>query len=83
MEPLDHWIERQYRHSAAALMRSVSPVGIVKVRPGFAQTIRPMRGSIVASPILGAYDPEPDYFFHWLRDSAIVVDACRTSMGAG
>ena len=77
MESLDHWIARQYRHSAAALMRSVSPVEIVKVRPGFAQTIRPLRGSIVASPILGAYDPEPDYFFHWLRDSAIVVDALR------
>jgi glucoamylase len=77
MEPLDHWIERQYLHSAAALMRSISPVGIVKVRAGFAQTIRPLRGSVVASPILGAYDPEPDYFFHWLRDSAIVVDALR------
>jgi glucoamylase len=77
MERLDHWIERQYRHSAAALMRSVSAVEIVKIRPGFAQTIRPLRGSIVASPILGAYDPEPDYFFHWLRDSAIVVDALR------
>jgi glucoamylase len=77
MEPLDRWVERQYRHSAAALMRSVSPVEIVKIRPGFAQIIRPLRGSIVASPILGAYDPEPDYFFHWLRDSAIVVDALR------
>jgi glucoamylase len=77
MESLDQWIERQYRHSAAALMRSVSPVEIVKVRPGFAQTIQPVRGSIVASSILGAYDPEPDYFFHWLRDSAIVVDALR------
>lgn len=77
MEGLDCWIERQYRHSAAALMRSVSPVEIVKVRPGFAQTIRPLRGSIVASPVLGAYDPEPDYFFHWLRDSAIVIDAVR------
>src|ERR1700676_4608715 len=58
-------------------MRSVSPVGIVKHRPGFAQTVRPRKGSIVASPVLGAYDPEPDYFFHWLRDSAIVIDALR------
>jgi glucoamylase len=77
MEALDRWIERQYRHSAAALMRSVSPVETVKVRRGFAQTIRPLRGSIVASAVLGAYDPEPDYFFHWMRDSAIVVDALR------
>lgn len=77
MEPLDHWIERQYRHSAVAMMRSVSAVDIVKTRPGFAQTVRPRKGSIVASPVLGAYDPEPDYFFHWFRDSAVVIDALR------
>jgi glucoamylase len=77
MEPLDRWIERQYRHSAIAMMRSVSAVDIVKSRPGFAQTVRPRRGSIVASPVLGAYDPEPDYFFHWFRDSAVVIDALR------
>jgi glucoamylase len=41
MEPLDRWVQRQYRHSAAAMLRSVSAVGIVKARPGFAQTIRP------------------------------------------
>jgi glucoamylase len=77
MEPLDRWIERQYRHSAVAMMRSVSPLCIVKSRPGFAQTVRPRKGSIVASPVLGSYDPEPDYFFHWLRDSAVVIDALR------
>ncbi len=77
MEPLGRWIDRQYRHSAVAMMRSVSAVGIVKSRPGFAQTVQPKKGSIVASPVLGAYDPEPDYFFHWFRDSAIVVDALR------
>jgi glucoamylase len=27
--------------------------------------------------VLAAYDPEPDYFFHWLRDSAVVIDALR------
>ena len=27
--------------------------------------------------MLGAYDPEPDYFFHWYRDSAVVIDALR------
>jgi glucoamylase len=77
METLDRWIERQYRHSAAAMMRSISPVGIVKHRPGFAQTVKPRKGSVVASPVLGAYDPEPDYFFHWYRDSAVVIDALR------
>jgi glucoamylase len=77
MEPLDRWIDRQYRHSAVAMMRSVSAVGILKSRPGFAQAVRPQKGSIVASPVLGAYDPEPDYFFHWFRDSAVVIDAMR------
>jgi glucoamylase len=77
MEELDRWIERQYRHSAAAMMRSISAVGIVKRRPGFAQTVKPRKGSVVASPVPGAYDPEPDYFFHWYRDSAVVVDALR------
>jgi glucoamylase len=77
METFDRWIERQYRHSATAMMRSISPVGIVKHRPGFGQSVKPRRGSIVASPVLGAYDPEPDYFFHWYRDSAVVVDALR------
>jgi len=77
MESLDLWVERQYRHSAIAMMRSVSAIGIVKSRPGFAQAVRPQKGSIVASPVLGAYDPEPDYFFHWFRDSAVVIDALR------
>ena len=39
--------------------------------------IRPVKGSIVASPVLAAYDPDPDYFFHWFRDSAVVIDAVR------
>ena len=32
---------------------------------------------IVASPVLASYDPDPDYFFHWYRDSAVVIDALR------
>lgn len=77
MEWLNNWVERQYLHSAKAMLRSVSPVSIIKQRPGFAQTITPHKGSIVASPIPGNYDPEPDYFFHWYRDAAIVIDALR------
>ena len=74
---LDPWIEREYRHAVAAMLPSFSPVGIVKDRPGFGQTVRPLKGSIVASPVLAAYDPDPDYFFHWFRDSAVVIDALR------
>jgi glucoamylase len=77
MEPLDQWVDRQYRHAASAMLSSISPLGIVKTRPGFGQTVAPIKGSIVASPVLAAYDPEPDYFFHWYRDSAVVVDALR------
>ena len=59
------------------MLRSVSAVGIVKHRPGFGQTVQPAVGSIVASPVLAAWDPDPDYFFHWFRDSAVVIDALR------
>ena len=76
-EPLDTWITRQYRFSALAMMRSISPTHIVKERPGFGQVIQPLVGSIVASAVLASYDPDPDYFFHWHRDSAIVIDALR------
>jgi glucoamylase len=38
---------------------------------------------VLASPVLAAYDPDPDYFFHWFRDSAIVIDALRTALEDG
>jgi glucoamylase len=73
---LEDWIITQRRHAAAMMRRSISPT-IVKIRPRFFQTIVPAPGSVVASPVLAAYDPEPDYFFHWYRDSAVVMDALR------
>lgn len=82
-EPLEVWVARQYRRSLVGMLAGVSPVRIVKRRPGFAQTIRPRRGAIVASPILAAYDPDPDYFFHWYRDSALVIDALRVAFEDG
>nr|CCD31971.1 Glucan 1,4-alpha-glucosidase [Methylocystis sp. SC2] len=39
--------------------------------------IKPTRGSVLASTEMASYDPDPDYFFHWLRDSALVMDALR------
>jgi glucoamylase len=80
---LEQWLEREYRRAAAAMLVSVSPVDIVKTRPGFGHTIRPIKGSIVASPVLADWNPEPDYFFHWFRDSAIVIDAVRLLFEAG
>ncbi|MGO8797777.1 MAG: glycoside hydrolase family 15 protein [Roseiarcus sp.] len=80
---LPEWMDAQYRLSAAAMLRSVSAVHLVKQRPGFGQTIRPARGSVLASPSIASYDPDPDYFFHWLRDSAIVIDAARILIEEG
>lgn len=74
---LQQWMVRQYRISAAALLGAISATHLVKERRGFGQTIRPLPGSVLASTALGSWDPDPDYFFHWLRDSAIVIDALR------
>ncbi|HEX4377520.1 MAG TPA: glycoside hydrolase family 15 protein [Steroidobacteraceae bacterium] len=74
---LSAWVESQYAHCAHAMLRSVSAVDLVKDRPGFGHRIRASKGSVIASPVLGSYDPDPDYFFHWLRDSAVVMDALR------
>jgi glucoamylase len=75
--PLTDWIDQQYRLSAAAMLQSISAIHLVKERPAFGQIIRPARGSVLASPVMASYDPYPDYFFHWFRDSAIVIDAAR------
>lgn len=76
-ESLGQWIEGELRVAATAMQRSISPVELVKSRPGFGHSIRAVRGAIVASPVLASWDPEPDYFFHWYRDSAVVMDALR------
>jgi len=83
MAELDAWIAGQQTRAIAGLLMSVSPVEIVKTRPGFGQTVRPLRGAIVASPVLAAYDPDPDYFFHWYRDSAVVIDCLRLLHSTG
>ena len=74
---LTDWMNRQYRFSTAAMLRAISATDLVKERPALGQIIRPARGSVLASPEIASYDPNPDYFFHWLRDSAIVIDALR------
>jgi glucoamylase len=83
MEAFEHWLEHQYRRCGPAMLRSFSPTSLVKSRPGFGQSIRAGRGAIVASPVLAAYDPDPDYFFHWYRDSAVVIDALRVLFEGG
>ncbi|MCC2659067.1 MAG: Glucan 1,4-alpha-glucosidase [Panacagrimonas sp.] len=80
---LADWIDRQYRRSATAMLRGISAVDLLKKRPGFGQVVCAERGSVVASIVLADWDPEPDYFFHWFRDSAIVIDALRVLHQAG
>jgi len=70
---LDEWIFLQARRSAAAMEHAISATHLVRRREAFGQEIRPSRGSVLASPVIANWDPEPDYFFHWLRDSAIVM----------
>lgn len=73
------WIDAQARLSSAAMLRAISATQLVMERPGFAQRIVPVPGSVLASPVRAHYDPDPDYFFHWFRDSAIVIDALRVA----
>lgn len=79
----ERWLDRQYQRSVHGMLVSVSPVSLVKHRPGFGHTIRPVKGAIIASPVLADWNPEPDYFFHWFRDSAVVIDALRILYAAG
>ncbi len=41
------------------MLKSVSACDIVKERPGFGQTVRPVAGSVVASPVLAVLRPGP------------------------
>jgi glucoamylase len=80
---MDEWIDRQYAVAARNLTLGVSAIRLVKERPPFRQRIVPKPGSVVASSVMGAYDPDPDYFFHWFRDSALVMDALRILVADG
>jgi glucoamylase len=80
---LDSWIESEARFAVAAMLRSVSATNLVKDRPGFGQRVAPRPGSVLASPVPASYDPDPDYFFHWFRDSAIIIDALRVAEAEG
>lgn len=82
-ESFEHWLDREHRHAATAMLKSISARDVVKARPGFGQVVRPVAGSIVGSPVLASWDPDPDYFFHWFRDSSIVIDAVRLLYEAG
>lgn len=78
---LASWIDRQAQRSAAAMKRAISATKLVRRREMFGQTVVPAAGSVLASPVMADWDPEPDYFFHWVRDSAIVMRCVAELMG--
>jgi glucoamylase len=80
---LDDWIAAETRVATTRMLAAVSATHLVIERAGFGQRIVPRPGSILASPVPAHYDPDPDYFFHWFRDSAIVIDALRVALAAG
>jgi glucoamylase len=82
-DDLAAWMRRQYAHSARAMMSAFSRTDLVKARTGFGRDVRPAIGSILASPVRASYDPDPDYFFHWLRDADVIVEALRCLIGSG
>jgi hypothetical protein len=57
---LDQWIAGQTRVAASAMSGAISATHLVKERPGFGQKIIPRPGSVLASPVPAAYDPDPD-----------------------
>jgi glucoamylase len=80
---LPEWVAAEARLAATTLLRAVSATHLVTERPGFGQIVTPRPGSVLASPVPAHYDPDPDYFFHWFRDAAIVIDALRVAVGTG
>ena len=80
---LDAWIAAEARVATAWMLRAISATDLLMERPGFGQRVTPRPGSVLASPVPAHYDPDPDYFFHWFRDSALVIDALCVALLAG
>ena len=72
---LNDWIAQQLRISAHNLAQAISATSLCRERTEFGQHIVPARGSVLASPVIANWNPEPDYFFHWTRDAAAVMRA--------
>src|ERR1700756_4087415 len=83
MSGVDQGIPPEALSAVGAMAGAISATHLVKERPGFGQRIVPRPGSILASPVPAAYDPHPHYFFPWVRDSSIVIDALRVALAEG
>ncbi|HWL58520.1 MAG TPA: glycoside hydrolase family 15 protein [Paracoccus sp. (in: a-proteobacteria)] len=80
--PDPDWIAAQRLASAQAMRNACSATHLSRPRQGFGWTVRPAAGSVLASPRIASWDPEPDYFHHWIRDSAIVLRAVPLAIAA-
>ncbi|HZV21375.1 MAG TPA: glycoside hydrolase family 15 protein, partial [Hyphomicrobiales bacterium] len=77
LQSLEEWGNSLCPQCVQKVKQSISAASLVKRRDGFGQTVRPVPGSVLASTATDLSGGEPDYFFHWLRDSAIVMNAMR------
>jgi glucoamylase len=71
--PGEAWLQQKRDGAVRALRSAISATGLERARRGFGWTVRPAPGSVLASPHFGAWDPEPDYFHHWIRDAAVAM----------
>ncbi|NIX77540.1 glycoside hydrolase family 15 protein [Microvirga terricola] len=76
-EELARWMDAELQVAATAIFQGVSATHLVMERSSFGEKIVPKPGSIVAAPATDLSGGDPDYFFHWLRDSSLVMDALR------
>lgn len=72
---LTEWIAQHTAFSAQQLAKAISATNLCRERPEFGQCLTPARGSVLASRVIANWNPEPDYFFHWVRDAAIAMRA--------
>ncbi|MCW2309048.1 glycoside hydrolase family 15 protein [Rhodobium gokarnense] len=75
MAGLDAWIDGEEAVARRNMLAAISATHLVHRRPAFGQVVRPAKGSVLASPVSAYYDPDPDYFFHWQRDTAVILGA--------
>ncbi len=80
--PDEAWIVAQRRASAQVLRDAVSATHLSHRRDNLGWTVRPAPGSILASTRQANWNPEPDYFHHWVRDAAIALRAVPLAMEA-
>ncbi|XDA97397.1 glycoside hydrolase family 15 protein [Sulfitobacter sp. LCG007] len=82
VRPDPDWLAARTLACARDLRAAVSRSDLLRRRAGFGWEIRPASGSILASPRMGDWAPEPDYFHHWIRDAAIALSAVPLAIEA-